>query len=124
MSEPYHILFIDDDALILAIAEKALSGERHCTACAQSAVEALNMLKTMRFDIVIVDIMMPEVDGYTFLETLSADVTLMDIPRIAISTRRDAETQARALACGAHKFLAKPLDWNALPNLLHDMVKS
>ncbi|MGI9407588.1 MAG: response regulator [Hyphomicrobiaceae bacterium] len=122
MSESFHILFIDDDPIALSLAGRALASERHCISCAATADEALAMLAGMNFDLVIVDIIMPGMDGFEFLTHMRRRPEFDDIPALAVSVRNDGATAERALACGAQSFHSKPLDWTLLTEQIHEVL--
>ena len=72
--------------------------------------QALEMLNAQKFDLVLLDIMMPEIDGYQVLETLKAHPTLRDIPVIMISALDEMESVIRCIELGAEDYLPKPFD--------------
>lgn len=72
--------------------------------------QALELLNAQRFDLVLLDIMMSEVDGYQVLETLKADPKRRDIPVIMISALDEMESVIRCIELGAEDYLPKPFD--------------
>ena len=72
--------------------------------------EALDLLRKQRFDLVLLDIMMPEMDGYQVLEALNADTELRDIPVIMISAVDQIESVVRCIELGAADYLTKPFN--------------
>jgi phosphoserine phosphatase RsbU/P len=80
--------------------------------------QALELLKGQHFDLVLLDIMMPEMDGYQVLEYLKGDVALRDIPVIMISALEEVESVIRCIELGADDYLAKPFN----PTLLRARV--
>ncbi|MEX2696403.1 two-component system response regulator [Rhizobium mongolense] len=79
-------------------------------ACASNGREALEMLATRPFDLVLLDITMPEMDGYQVLEHLKADTTLRNIPVVMISAVDEIDSVARCISLGAEDYLAKPFN--------------
>ncbi|CAN7741680.1 adenylate/guanylate cyclase domain-containing protein [Rhizobium sp. LjRoot258] len=79
-------------------------------ACASNGREALEMLATRSFDLVLLDITMPEMDGYQVLEHLKADTTLRNIPVVMISAVDEIDSVARCISLGAEDYLAKPFN--------------
>ena len=81
--------------------------------------EALELLAARPFDLVLLDVMMPDMNGYEVLETMKADPALRDIPVVMISALDEADSVARCIEIGAEDYLAKPFD----PTLLRDRVR-
>jgi adenylate cyclase len=79
-------------------------------ACASNGREALDLLAKHRFDLVLLDITMPEMDGYQVLETIKADTTLRGIPVVMISAVDEIDSVARCIGLGAEDYLAKPFN--------------
>jgi adenylate cyclase len=72
--------------------------------------QALELLRTKRFDLVLLDIMMPEMNGYEVLEQMQADAELRDLPVIMISAVGEVESVVRCIDLGAEDYLPKPFD--------------
>ena len=79
---------------------------------------ALDMLRAGKFDLVLLDIMMPELNGYEVLEQLKADAQLRDIPVIMISALEEIDSVIRCVELGAEDYLSKPFN----PTLLRARV--
>lgn len=79
-------------------------------ACAGNGREALDLLAERRFDLVLLDITMPEMDGYQVLENLKADIMLRSIPVVMISAVDEIDSVARCITLGAEDYLAKPFN--------------
>ncbi len=80
--------------------------------------QALDLLKAQHFDLVLLDIMMPDMDGYQVLEHVKADTVLRDIPVIMISALEEVDSVIRCVELGAEDYLAKPFN----PTLLRARV--
>ncbi len=78
--------------------------------CAGNGREALDLLASRPFDLVLLDITMPEMDGYQVLERLKADTALRDIPVVMISAIDEIDSVARCIGLGAEDYLAKPFN--------------
>ena len=79
---------------------------------------ALDLLAARPFDLVLLDIMMPEMDGYEVLETMKADSKLRDVPVVMISALDEIDSVVRCIELGAEDYLSKPFN----PTLLHARV--
>ena len=77
---------------------------------ANDGKQALELLKTQKFDLMLLDIMMPEMDGYQVLEHLKADPELRQLPVIMISAVGEVESVVRCIELGAEDYLPKPFD--------------
>lgn len=81
--------------------------------------EALELLAARSFDLVLLDVMMPDMNGYEVLETMKADPALRGIPVVMISALDEMDSVTRCIELGAEDYLAKPFD----PTLLRDRVR-
>ena len=105
-TEPAHILVIDDEEVVHASLRRILSRVGHQAQTVFSASEGLDLLATEDFDLVIVDLMMPEMNGLKFLEAL--DKTDAKLPVIMITGYPTISTAVKALRLGAVDYVAKP----------------
>lgn len=105
-----HILVVDDDKLNRMKLTHSLGKEGYTTAVAENGLQALDMLHQETFDLVLLDIMMPEMDGYQVLEQLKANIELSNIPVIVISAMEDMESIVKGIEMGAEDYLPKIFD--------------
>jgi putative two-component system response regulator len=105
------ILVIDDEPANVALLEGILSdnGYSRITAVTDSRV-ALETYERIRPDLILLDLMMPHVDGLTILETLRAQPTDVFVPVLVLTADVNEETKWRALRAGTTDFLLKPFD--------------
>jgi len=78
--------------------------------CAENGREALALMATRPFDLVLLDITMPEMDGFQVLERVKSDTTLRDTPVVMISAIDEVESVARCISLGADDYLSKPFN--------------
>jgi PAS domain S-box-containing protein len=104
------ILIVEDDPHIAELVEMALSGQDYEIITASDGVQALERLRRTRPSLVLLDIMLPKLDGYEFIRQAKLDPHTEDIPIIVISVRSLEEDINRALRLGAEKYLLKPAD--------------
>ncbi len=116
---PFHILVVDDNRLNRLKLARALKQQGHAVSEAEDGREALEMLRSHPFDLVLLDILMPEVDGFQVLREMKDDTDLRDIPVIVISGLEDMESVNKCLEMGADDFLNKPVE----PAVLKDCVQ-
>ncbi|XLM22594.1 response regulator, partial [Chromobacterium piscinae] len=108
------VLVVDDDPRNLFVVTAAL--ERH-GAKLNSAVNgrrALEFLEQQSADLVLMDIMMPEMDGYQAIAAIRANPAWMDLPVVAITAKALPAEREKILATGADDYLSKPVDYDLL----------
>jgi CheY-like chemotaxis protein len=111
MAEPATILVVDDNSTSRMKMRMAVRNLGHLAEVAENGAVALQMLRDGPFDAVLLDIVMPEVDGYGVLQALKADEDLRDIPVIVISSLDDEmDSVVKAIELGAEDFLPKSFD--------------
>lgn len=102
------LLVVDDDVMNSELLRERLEVEGYHVATAANGREALDRLKKEKFDLVLLDIVMPELDGYEVLKTIKADESLREIPVIMISGLDDLNSVAKCIQQGADDYLPKP----------------
>jgi adenylate cyclase len=105
-----YVLVVDDDSVNRLLLSRSLEREGHRFATAEDGRRALQMLRAESFDVVLLDVLMPEVDGFEVLAQMQADVELRHIPVIMISALEDIESVVRAIEQGAEDYLPKPFN--------------
>ena len=116
---PIHILAVDDNRMNRLKLARSLEGEGYSVSQADGGRAALDMLRSEAFDLVLLDILMPEVDGFQVLREMKDDADLRDIPVIVISGLEDMDSVDRCMAAGADDFLNKSVE----PAVLQDRVR-
>ena len=81
---------------------------------AASGLEALEKLSLQTFDVVVLDLNMPDIGGYEVIEFIRGQDKLLELPILVVTTRGDDGSRARALAAGATRFMTKPFAPEAL----------
>ena len=104
------VLVVDDNEDNRAILERRLIRSGYGVECAEDGKRALAMLSDRSFDLVLLDIMMPEVDGYEVLQKAKENPQTRDIPVIMISALDDLGSIVRCIEQGAEDYLPKPFD--------------
>jgi CheY-like chemotaxis protein len=115
------VLVIDDDATARELVTRSIQKAGYRTVEADSAREGLRLAYALRPDVVIVDVVMPDVSGWSVLDTMKADAVLRDVPVIVLSIVDD---RSRSLALGAVDHLLKPVDSDRLISSLRAAVES
>ncbi len=105
------LLVVDDIETNRDVLSRRLEREGYTVAKAENGAQALEMLRSADgFDLVLLDIMMPVMDGYQALQEIKADATLRDIPVIMITALDDMKSVVRCIEMGAEDYLPKPFD--------------
>jgi len=104
------ILVVDDEPTIVSIIEDVLQLNGFPTFSAADAEEADKAVKSSRPDLILLDVMLPKMDGFTFCENLRKDPANKDIPVIFVTVMNKESDLDRAKKLGAIDFIAKPFD--------------
>jgi len=100
------ILIVDDDKVVLSSCKRILDSEGYEVSLTSSVKEALQMLEEKKFDIVLVDVIMPEYDGIYLIGNVREN--LPDLPILVMSGYPTPETISSGMRMGATHFIAKP----------------
>jgi class 3 adenylate cyclase len=107
---PGRLLVIDDNKVMRLLLARGLEQQGHSVAMAESGRRGLELLRAERFEIILLDIEMPEMNGYQVLEAITGDVALREIPVIITSSLDEIDGVARCIEMGAEDYLFKPLN--------------
>ena len=101
----YHILVVDDEVRIRSIIRKYAEFEGHTVTEAGDGMEAVHLCRTGKFDIIILDIMMPELDGFSACREIRK---ITDTPVIMLSARGEEYDRINGFECGVDDYVVKP----------------
>lgn len=104
-----HILIVDDNRANSDLLARFLRSEGHTTITADDGVEALRQLQTQAIDLVLLDVMMPKMDGYQVLEAMRRDPALARIPVIMVTAVDEMDSVVKCIELGAEDYLFKPV---------------
>jgi len=105
-----HILVVDDNRMNRLKLSRSLEQQGHTVALAENGRQALELVRGQSFDLMLLDIIMPEMDGYQVLAHMKEDSRLRDIPVIAISALDEMESVVKGIELGAEDYLPKSFD--------------
>ena len=105
-----HILVVDDHRTTRLKLCLGLKQQGHTVGEAENGMQALEKLRDEKFDLVLLDILMPEMDGYQVLERMKENILLRDVPVIVISAMDDLESVVKGIELGAEDYLPKTFD--------------
>jgi adenylate cyclase len=104
------LLLVDDEDNLRSMLEAALRYEGFDVHAAASGRDALDVVEDQSPDLIVLDVMMPDLDGYAVLQRLKADPGLRDIPVLMISALDDMDSVVRCIELGAEDYLGKPFE--------------
>ena len=114
LDEDARVLFVDDDPILREFAQVNLASPNAGIDLAADGAEALERLAARDYDVVLLDLEMPVMDGFAVLERLRADPRTASLPVIVQTGREDVDGIDRAFLLGATSFVTKPLNWRLL----------
>ncbi|NBD32272.1 MAG: response regulator [Cyanobacteria bacterium] len=123
MNDYASVLIVDDEPNNFDVIEALLEGEPYKLYYAANASRALRWLEKNSVDVILLDVMMPEIDGITFCSYLKNNPNYQYIPIIMVTALTGKEDLARCLEAGADDFISKPLNWIELRSRLHSMLR-
>jgi DNA-binding response OmpR family regulator len=104
------ILMVDDEPSCLQVLSSALNGTGYQLICATNGVDALRLARERSPHLVLLDVMMPETDGFSLCQSLRAEPATRDVPIIFLSSLQNPAERARGIDLGAVDFITKPFD--------------
>ena len=122
-TNPSKILLVDDSELIHRLLRARLQNERFELHSATSSVDGLLSAKTIKPEVILLDIDMPKMDGFEFITRLKTDPETKDIPVIFVSAANESGNRVRGLDHGAVDFIAKPFDIVELKARLRSVLR-
>jgi class 3 adenylate cyclase len=120
VSLPGTILIADDNRVNRLLLARGLERQGHTVVFAEHGGEALDLLRRQRFDLILLDVVMPGLDGYGVLAELERDPHLRDIPVVMTSALDELDAVVKCVEMGAEDFLTKPIN----PVLLNARVNA
>ena len=108
------ILVVDDDPKVLQFLKKALTSAGYAVIVTDNARSAMSILVHTPINLLILDIMMPDVDGHGFCQLIRADPNIEYIPIIFLSALSSMDDMITGMVSGADEYLTKPIHLNQL----------
>ena len=110
MSQKAKVLIVDDEPNNVDFLEQALEDSGYQLITATNGQEALNKIKSEQPDLILLDLNMPIMDGFTVLAKVKEDPNLRDIPVIIISSEHESKSVVKGIKQGAEDYLTKPVN--------------
>lgn len=119
---PKTILIVDDEADFAELVRYRLDDPQYAFEYAPRGMDALNKVSLARPDAVLLDVLLPDLDGLTLCEILNRQPGSRRLPVILVSALDTSVTRAAGRQAGAHSFLGKPVDFARLKQLLETVL--
>jgi adenylate cyclase len=110
MTDQASVLVVDDDPVSRLMLTGNLERNGHRVATAEDGSQALDLVRSQGIDIILLDVVMPQMDGYGVLEQLKSDPELRHIPVVMVTSVDDIDSAVRCIELGADDYLSKPID--------------
>src|SRR5215469_7035742 len=120
---PKKILVVDDDAELVELVSFNLKQAGYSIGTAADGVEALKKARSLMPDLIVLDVMMPELDGFAVCEILRRDSMTASIPIIMLTALSSELGRMAGLGSGATDFLSKPFSPRLLMERIEDLLK-
>jgi DNA-binding response OmpR family regulator len=117
------ILVVDDDENILSLERTILEQKGFDVTTAAGGAEALQVLGERTFDLVLLDVMMPEIDGFTVCRRIKEDPKTRELPVIFLTAKGGGEALAEGFESGAVMYINKPFTANKLLTIVNTMLE-
>ena len=117
------ILVVDDDENILNLEKTILEQKGFAVTTASGGPEALALLETGTFDLILLDVMMPEIDGFEVCRRIKEDERLKEIPVIFLTAKGGGDALAEGFESGAVMYINKPFTANKLLTIVNTMLE-
>lgn len=111
---PKAILAVDDDPVLRAFADVELSVSGARVTTAEDGAKALAKIEQQAFDVVVLDLEMPNMNGFELLKRLRAMDHTRELPVVILTSREDADCAVKAFEAGATAYAMKPVNWERL----------
>lgn len=117
------VLVIDDELTQRMLVKEYLEDAGHMVRQAEDGKRGLKMAQATKPDVVLLDLLLPSMDGYALCKALKDDPATGDVPVILVTAAREADVIEKGLAAGADDFVTKPIDWAFLADRVANVVK-
>jgi DNA-binding response OmpR family regulator len=117
------ILIVDDDPAISIMLDKLMKAYGYETVMAQDGLQALDMARTEKPDLIVLDVMLPGMDGYKVCRWIKFDQQLKKIPVMILTSRMSPQDEQLAFECGADAFVTKAVKTEVILSQLKSLLE-
>ncbi|HEU4940589.1 MAG TPA: response regulator [Candidatus Eisenbacteria bacterium] len=118
------VLVVDDEPDLVRVLEFGLRASGYTVESASDGQEGLKKAREIKPDVILLDLMLPKLDGYKVCRLLKFDDRFKHIPIIILSARTQEGDQALAIEMGANRFVTKPYDFSEILGYIETLLKS
>jgi DNA-binding response OmpR family regulator len=118
------ILIVDDDPAVSSMLQKLFRAYQYRTVMAHDGLEALGTVRKERPDLIVLDVMLPGMDGFKVCRMIKYDQQLKQIPIMILTSRMTPEDEKLAFQCGADAFVAKSTKTEVILTEIKNLLKS
>jgi CheY-like chemotaxis protein len=122
MSQKAKVLIVDDEPFNVDVLQQELEDLDYQIITASNGQEALDKIRSQQPDLVLLDLMMPVLDGFAVLSEIKADNDLRNIPVIIVSAANDSKSVVKGIKQGADDYITKPVDADHLVKKLKEYL--
>jgi DNA-binding response OmpR family regulator len=123
-NEPYKILIVEDEPAIRESLAEMLEIKNYLVIVAKNGIDGLKAVHEQNPDLIISDVMMPEMDGFEFLKEIRSNSATSLIPIIMLTAKIELESRLHGLELGADDYLTKPFEFRELQLKIHNLLFS
>ncbi|MBF0483279.1 MAG: response regulator [Candidatus Omnitrophica bacterium] len=116
------ILVVDDDRIVLKILESRLTENGYDVTVSEYAAEGLEIVFKKKPDLIILDVMMPIINGYNFCKLLKSELKEITLPIIFLTSRSEEEDERIGYEMGADAYMSKPVEMNVLLDKIRNLI--
>lgn len=124
MTDKKFLLLVEDDLFSSETLKFALEAKGHDVLLSTNGKDALSVVREKHPQLIILDIMLPKMDGYHLCRLIKFDTRFKDIPVIMVSSKIQEADKKLGIACGGNEYVTKPYDLNNLVNLVEGYLKT
>lgn len=124
MTDKKFLLLVEDDLFSSETLKFALEAKGHDVLLSTNGKDALSVVREKHPQLIILDIMLPKMDGYHFCRLIKFDTRFKDIPVIMVSSKIQEADKKLGIACGGNEYVTKPYDINNLVDLVEGYLKT
>lgn len=117
------ILVVDDEPVIIKVIESRLKANGYEVITASDGQEGLNLARSEKPDLIILDLMLPKIDGYRVCRLLKFDDNFKQIPVLMLTARVQESDKQKGMEAGADAYLSKPFDPETFLSMIKDLLK-
>ncbi len=118
------ILVVDDSAVLVEAIKTALIQDGYQVDTAYDGIQALDIIRKKRFDLILLDIDMPRMNGYQLCKLIKSDEKLKNIPVIMLTSKTSEADRIWGLKAGSDEYITKPFDYSKVKNAIIKLLKS